>query len=96
MPCPMVINNGFPCPKYRDNLDYLSAMQDDHVAYLLLGIENQAEIHHAMAVKNMVYDALQYASQVEKAAKSHREKKSGKQNRKKDREEVKNQIPGSI
>ena len=79
----------FPVQKYRDNLDYLSAMQDDHVAYLLLGIENQAEIHHAMAVKNMVYDALQYASQVEKAAKFHREKKSGKQDRKKSGREVK-------
>ncbi|MCI8983639.1 MAG: transposase [Hungatella sp.] len=59
--------------KFRDGLKYLTAMEDENGAYLLLGIENQSEIHYAMAVKNMVYDALQYASQVERAAKSHRE-----------------------
>ncbi len=59
--------------KFRDGLKYLTAMEDGNAAYLLLGIENQSEIHYAMAVKNMVYDALQYASQVEKAAKSHRD-----------------------
>ena len=36
------------------------------------GAENQAEIHYAMAVKNNLYDALEYAGQVEEAAKSHR------------------------
>ncbi len=60
--------------KFRDGLKYVTAMEDDNGAYLLLGIENQSEIHYAMAVKNMVYDALQYASQVEKAAKSHRDR----------------------
>ena len=59
--------------KFRDGLKYLTAMEDGNAAYLLLGIENQSEIHYAMAVKNMVYDALQYAAQVEKAAKSHRD-----------------------
>ena len=59
--------------KFRDGLKYLAAMEDGNAAYLLLGIENQSEIHYAMAVKNMVYDALQYAAQVEKAAKSHRD-----------------------
>ena len=58
--------------KFRDNLKYLTAMQDETAAYLVLGIENQTDIHTAMPVKNMVYDALQYAAQVEKAAKSHR------------------------
>ena len=37
-----------------------------------MGIENRTDVHTAMPVKNMVYDALQYAAQVEKAAKSHR------------------------
>lgn len=59
--------------KFRDGLKYLTAMEDENGAYLLLGIENQSEIHYAMAVKNMVYDALQYVAQVEKAAKSHRD-----------------------
>ena len=59
--------------KYRDRFKYLTAMEDENAAYLLLGIENQSEVHYAMPVKNMVYDALQYAAQVEKAAKSHRD-----------------------
>lgn len=40
--------------------------------YVLYGAENQAEIHYAMPVKNNLYDALEYAGQVEEAAKSHR------------------------
>ncbi len=52
--------------KFRDGLKYLTAMEDGNAAYLLLGIENQSEIHYAMAVKNMVYDALQYAAQVKR------------------------------
>ena len=40
--------------------------------YVLNGAESQAEIHYAMPVKNNLYDALEYAEQVEEAAKSHR------------------------
>lgn len=46
-------------------------MQDESNVYLLLGIENQSEQNFAMP-KNMVYDSLEYAGQVEKSAKSHR------------------------
>jgi hypothetical protein len=62
-----------PVQKYRDEFKYLTAMEDDSAIYLLLGAEAQANIHYAMPVKDMVYDALEYAAQVEKAAKSHRE-----------------------
>lgn len=48
-------------------------LKADTVTYVLYGAENQTEIHYAMAVKNNLYDALDYAGQVEKAAKSHRE-----------------------
>ena len=71
-------NTETPVQKFRDDFKYLSAMEDETAAYLLLGIENQSEIHYAMAVKNMVYDALQYASQVEKAAISHRKARKEK------------------
>ena len=69
-----------PVQKFRDNMKYVSGMKDDKAVYLLLGVELQSEIHYAMPVKDMVYDALQYASQVEEAAKTHRriaKKKSG-------------------
>lgn len=64
-----------PVQKARDELKYLTAMHDEKNAYIILGIENQTNVHYAMPVKNMVYDALQYAGQVRKAADSH--KKAG-------------------
>ena len=58
--------------KYRDVLKMVTAMEDDRAAYLILGIENQSEIHYAMPVRNMLYDAIQYVSQVEIIAKSNK------------------------
>lgn len=37
-----------------------------------MGVENQSNIHYAMAVRNNLYDTLEYAGQVEEAARSHR------------------------
>ena len=64
-----------PVQKFRDEFKSLNVMHDDSRIYLLLGIENQSEPHFAMPVKNMVYDALEYAGQVENSARSHREAK---------------------
>jgi len=61
-----------PVQKTRDVIKTLMAMTDGRAAYLVLAIEAQSNIHYAMAVKNMVYDALQYAKQVEEAIASHR------------------------
>ena len=63
---------GQPVQKTRDVIKSVVAMMDKNTAYLLLAIENQSNIHYAMPVKNMVYDALQYAKQVEEAIASHR------------------------
>lgn len=63
---------GQPVQKTRDVIKSVVAMMDKSTAYLLLAIENQSNIHYAMPVKNMVYDALQYAKQVEEAIASHR------------------------
>ena len=65
----------YPVQKYRDELKLFHAMEDGKVVYVLLGVENQSEIHYAMPVKDMVYDALGYASQVEETAKKNREEK---------------------
>lgn len=43
--------------------------------FVLLGVENQSEIHYAMPVKNMVYDAMEYSTQVNEAARFHRNAK---------------------
>ncbi len=56
-----------PYQKYRDVFKILCAMEDENAVYLLLGVENQSNVHYAMPVKNMVYDSLEYAAQVQKA-----------------------------
>ena len=61
-----------PVQKFRDVQKLYAAMTDGKIEYVLYGAENQAEIHYAMAVKSKLYDALEYAGQVEEAAKSHR------------------------
>ena len=64
-----------PIQKYRDVLKVLTAMEDGRATYLLLGIENQSSVHYAAPVRNLLYDALQYAKQVEKTAERHRREK---------------------
>lgn len=58
--------------KFRDVLKKATIMEDGNAAYVILGIENQSEIHYAMPVRNMLYDAMQYENQVTDASKSHR------------------------
>lgn len=67
--------NGRSMQRYRDVLKSVSAMEDGRAAYLLLGIENQSAVHYDAPVKNLLYDALQYAGQVERRAKVHREER---------------------
>lgn len=64
--------DGDTAQRYRDILKNLCAREDNQASYLLLGIENQKENHYAMPVRNMLYDALQYAKQVSSVAKRHR------------------------
>ncbi len=60
--------------KYRDVLKTLAVKTDDRRTYLVLGIENQSNVHYAMPVRNMLYDALQYEKQVRDLAAQHRKK----------------------
>lgn len=63
--------------KYRDLLKSAVVMQGEQTTYLILGIENQSEIHYAMPVRNMIYDALQYGNQVAAIAdRNKRERKA--------------------
>lgn len=61
-----------PIQKYRDAQKLYAAMTDGKLEYFLYGVENQSEIHYVLPVKNNLYDALEYAGQVEESAKSHR------------------------
>ena len=61
--------------RYRDVIKNVSARTDDNTIYMIVGIENQAEIQYAMPVKNMLYDAENFARQVQAIAKGHRDDK---------------------
>lgn len=58
--------------KFRDILRGCCVKIAGGITYLIIGIENQEDIHHAMVVRNMLYDALNYSSQVESITKQHR------------------------
>ena len=71
-------NKLFSKQEFRDLLKQSVVKYDDKAYYLLLGIENQSEIHCAMPVKNCIYDALNYGTQAAKIAKQHRVNKDTK------------------
>ncbi len=58
--------------KWRDLLKKIIIKRTDFCTYMIIGVENQTDIHYAMPVKNMIYDAINYGKQVNEAAKKHR------------------------
>ena len=61
--------------KYRDILKKCIIMSNGKMTFLLLGIENQCEVHYAQPVRNLIYDALNYGKQVSRIASVHKMKK---------------------
>lgn len=59
--------------RFRDVIKSAAVMKDENRAYVILGIENQTELHYAMPVRNMLYDSIQYDKQVKKKASEHDE-----------------------
>ena len=57
--------------RYRDVLKKLIIKKNNEAVFLLLGIENQSEMHYAMPVRNMLYDAMQYCSQIQKLSETN-------------------------
>ena len=55
--------------KNRDVFKILSAKRTNDIGLLILGVENQIKVHYAMPVRAMLYDSLQYASQVDMKSK---------------------------
>ena len=56
-----------PIQKYRDVIKSWSTMMDGEAVYIILGAENQADVHYAMPVKSALYDIINYAGQVSEA-----------------------------
>ena len=58
--------------RYRDILKSAVFKSHGDIIYAILGIENQSNIHYAMPVRSFVYDALQYAKQVDNTTAIHK------------------------
>ncbi|MBP3242159.1 MAG: transposase [Oribacterium sp.] len=63
----------FTNQKIRDVLKLCTIRHSKLATLVLLGIEGQSDIHYAMPVRDYLYDALNYASQVEFIRKRHEE-----------------------
>ena len=57
--------------KYRD----ITMISEDGTRVVVLACENQEEIHYARPVRGMLYDALNYAEQIQGIRAEHRNKK---------------------
>jgi len=57
--------------RYRDIL----AKATFDTKYVIFACENQSEIHYAMVIRNMLYDALSYSTQVQNTEKKNRRNK---------------------
>lgn len=64
----------FSNQKMRDALKLCTIRHTRYATLVLLGIEGQAHIHYWMPVRDYLYDALNYAAQVEEIRKRHIEK----------------------
>lgn len=60
--------------KMRDVKRRWILKKDDTAAYLMLGIENQSDVHYAMPPRNMLYDAMEYDRQLKLIRKAHTQK----------------------
>ncbi len=57
--------------KLRDVLKQCVLKSTAYFHILIIGIENQTDIHYAMPIKNLIYDALNYSAQVDTIARKH-------------------------
>ncbi len=67
------MNRLFSNQKMRDVLKLCTVKHSEYATLILFGIEGQANIHYAMPIRDYLYDALNYASQVELIRKKHEE-----------------------
>ncbi len=58
--------------KWRDLLKNCVIKSAYGMVLVILGIENQSNIHYAMPVRTMIYDALNYGDQVTEITRKHR------------------------
>ena len=61
--------------KMRDIFKNASIKYTGKSYVVLIGVENQSDIHYSIPVKNMFYDVMAYGNQVKETAKKHRKEK---------------------
>ena len=61
--------------KMRDIFKNASIKYTGKSYVVLIGVENQSDIHYAIPIKNMFYDVMAYGNQVKETAKKHRKDK---------------------
>lgn len=61
--------------KLRDILKLCTVKTDGKLNYCILGIESQSDVHYAMPVRNLLYDAMNLSSQVSSKSKMHKKEK---------------------
>ena len=61
--------------KMRDIFKNASIKYTGRSYVVLIGVENQSDIHYAIPVKNMFYDVMAYGNQVKETSKKHRREK---------------------
>ncbi len=69
-------NSETPVQKQRDVVKNICCKGYSDMVFAIFGVENQTTVNYAMPVRNMLYDALTYTGQVEKANKSYRKDKT--------------------
>ena len=60
-----------PVQQHRDILKPWNAGETEEGVFVLLGLEPQSTIHYGMTVRNMLYDALSYATQISNLSSLH-------------------------
>ena len=58
-------NSAVTFERIRDVRKVVKLNTEDRTAYMIYGAENQSHIHYAMPVKNMLYDVMEYADQID-------------------------------
>ena len=67
------MGKAFPSQKMRDVLRRCTIRRSKYATLVLLGIEGQSDVSYIMPVRDYLYDALNYADQLETIRKKHAE-----------------------
>ena len=68
------MGKAFPSQKMHDILRRCTIRRSKYATLILLGIEGQSDVSYIMPVRDYLYDALNYADQVEAIRKKQAER----------------------